>query len=88
MLPQNPFNVPELLDLCISCLESPSDLISCALVARSWVHPAQSSLFRAPAEADDFFISRDTMAENLADTLTAFPSPHSIRSGSSHRAFV
>ncbi|KAK6987491.1 hypothetical protein R3P38DRAFT_3291869 [Favolaschia claudopus] len=74
---QNPFKVPELLDLCISCLESPSDLISCALVARSWVHPAQSNLFRAPGEADDFFISRDTMAENLADTLTAFP--HLIR---------
>ncbi|KAF7346984.1 hypothetical protein MVEN_01451200 [Mycena venus] len=45
--PPNPLHVPELLHNCIHPLrDSPSDLAACALVARSWVYPAQSHLFR------------------------------------------
>ncbi|KAJ7876232.1 hypothetical protein B0H13DRAFT_1004725 [Mycena leptocephala] len=43
----SPFDIQELVDHCISLLaESHSNLKSCALVARSWVHAAQSHLFR------------------------------------------
>ncbi|KAK6996399.1 hypothetical protein R3P38DRAFT_2655018 [Favolaschia claudopus] len=45
----NPLRIQELLDLCITHLsESPADLLSCSLVARSWVSAAQSELFRIP----------------------------------------
>ncbi|KAK6996439.1 hypothetical protein R3P38DRAFT_3287626 [Favolaschia claudopus] len=45
----NPLRIQELLDLCIAFLsDSPADLRSCSLVARSWVNPAQSELFRIP----------------------------------------
>ncbi|KAK6988034.1 hypothetical protein R3P38DRAFT_3374286 [Favolaschia claudopus] len=45
----NPLRIQELLDLCITFLsESPADLLSCSLVARSWVNPAQSELFCIP----------------------------------------
>ncbi|KAJ7617063.1 hypothetical protein FB45DRAFT_1104168 [Roridomyces roridus] len=42
--------VPELLDRCIHYLHSDPDLSACALVSRSWLHPAQSALYRAPLE--------------------------------------
>ncbi|KAK7017800.1 hypothetical protein R3P38DRAFT_2985522 [Favolaschia claudopus] len=49
MDPPNPLKIQELLEQCISFLShSPPDLLSCALVARPWVQPAQSELFRAP----------------------------------------
>ncbi|KAK7006361.1 hypothetical protein R3P38DRAFT_3602486 [Favolaschia claudopus] len=45
----NPLRIQELLDLCITFLsDSPADLLSCSLVARSWVNPAQSELFHTP----------------------------------------
>ncbi|KAF8209755.1 hypothetical protein K438DRAFT_1959985 [Mycena galopus ATCC 62051] len=45
--PGNPLNVPELLHRCIHPLrDSTSDLTACALVARAWVYPTQSHLFR------------------------------------------
>ncbi|KAK6980983.1 hypothetical protein R3P38DRAFT_3117021 [Favolaschia claudopus] len=45
----NPLDLPELLDLCLGLLgRSPIDLCSCARVARAWVYPAQSLLFRSP----------------------------------------
>ncbi|KAJ6458823.1 hypothetical protein C8R47DRAFT_144370 [Mycena vitilis] len=44
-----PLDIPELLARCIVFLsDSATDLKACALVARSWVHAAQSRLFRAP----------------------------------------
>ncbi|KAF7344857.1 hypothetical protein MVEN_01647400 [Mycena venus] len=44
-----PLDISELLDHSISFLsESTSDLKACALVARSWVRPAQAYLFKAP----------------------------------------
>ncbi|KAK7056159.1 hypothetical protein R3P38DRAFT_3254063 [Favolaschia claudopus] len=43
---QNPLDVQELLDRCIGPLsESMPTLLSCSLVARSWVNPAQSRIF-------------------------------------------
>ncbi|KAK7017798.1 hypothetical protein R3P38DRAFT_3360586 [Favolaschia claudopus] len=49
MAAQNPLEIQELLDHCISFLaHSTPDLISCASVARPWVQPAQSNLFRCP----------------------------------------
>ncbi|KAK7059933.1 hypothetical protein R3P38DRAFT_2838598 [Favolaschia claudopus] len=51
----SPFDVQELLDHCIDSLavgakrrDFTADLLSCALVARSWTNPAQSHLFRDP----------------------------------------
>ncbi|KAJ6545165.1 hypothetical protein B0H19DRAFT_1167071 [Mycena capillaripes] len=43
---RSPLTVAELLHHCIYFLRSsPPDLLSCALVARSWLFPAQSHLF-------------------------------------------
>ncbi|KAK7007590.1 hypothetical protein R3P38DRAFT_3211967 [Favolaschia claudopus] len=45
----SPLDIPELLDYTMGFLEgSTSALLQCALVARSWVNPAQSRLFRVP----------------------------------------
>ncbi|KAJ7673897.1 hypothetical protein DFH06DRAFT_1319013 [Mycena polygramma] len=42
----SPFDSQELVDYCIAFLcDSPRDLMSCALVSCSWVHPAQARLF-------------------------------------------
>ncbi|KAF7292241.1 hypothetical protein MIND_01251500 [Mycena indigotica] len=54
----NPLDIPELIDLCLSNLHSQPDLCSCALVARSWVHPAQTRLFstlRFHSDEKDWF---------------------------------
>ncbi|KAJ7061608.1 hypothetical protein C8F01DRAFT_1137867 [Mycena amicta] len=43
----SPLVLPELLDLCLWHIHtSRSDLARCALVARSWLYPAQAHLFR------------------------------------------
>ncbi|KAJ7731551.1 hypothetical protein DFH07DRAFT_1065697 [Mycena maculata] len=43
--PQHTFHIPELADQWIGLLQnSRSDLVSCALVCRSWVYPAQARL--------------------------------------------
>ncbi|KAJ7473840.1 hypothetical protein B0H11DRAFT_2036185 [Mycena galericulata] len=41
----NPLYISELVDHAISFLSSPDDFRACALVSRSWVHPAQSRIF-------------------------------------------
>ncbi|KAJ7864127.1 hypothetical protein B0H14DRAFT_2574566 [Mycena olivaceomarginata] len=52
-----PLDIQELVDHCISFLwESKPDLIVCALVARSWVNPAQCHLLRAPSGDVDTFV--------------------------------
>ncbi|KAJ7721824.1 hypothetical protein DFH07DRAFT_857408 [Mycena maculata] len=52
----NPLQVQELLDQCIYLMRgSKSDLTACALVARSWVYPAQSLLFQ---EIDPWHLKR------------------------------
>ncbi|KAK6981141.1 hypothetical protein R3P38DRAFT_3115241 [Favolaschia claudopus] len=46
---QHPLEVEELLRYCLTFVAPyRSDLLACALVARSWTDPAQSHLFRAP----------------------------------------
>ncbi|KAK6969352.1 hypothetical protein R3P38DRAFT_2588249 [Favolaschia claudopus] len=46
---RNPLEIQELLDECIGFLHrSPSALLACPLVARSWVNKAQANLFRNP----------------------------------------
>ncbi|KAK6980637.1 hypothetical protein R3P38DRAFT_3117457 [Favolaschia claudopus] len=45
----SPLDIQELVDRCIDCLAgSPSDLLTCALVAHAWVYAAQSNLLRSP----------------------------------------
>ncbi|KAJ6534196.1 hypothetical protein B0H19DRAFT_1271924 [Mycena capillaripes] len=66
----NPLAVQELVDHCVDFLrDSNPDLKACALVSRSWVHPAQSRLFRK-------FSTEDLWAPFL-EALEA--SPHLIR---------
>ncbi|KAK6971556.1 hypothetical protein R3P38DRAFT_3297942 [Favolaschia claudopus] len=49
MDPPNPLKVQELLDRTIGFLaDNTSDLLACALVAHSWLHPSQSTLLYAP----------------------------------------
>ncbi|KAK7024775.1 hypothetical protein R3P38DRAFT_2951150 [Favolaschia claudopus] len=51
---QSPLDIPELLETCIGHLcasGSSRDLLSCSLVARSWVNAAQSNLLRVPMDA-------------------------------------
>ncbi|KAJ7662702.1 hypothetical protein DFH06DRAFT_357066 [Mycena polygramma] len=42
----NPLAVQELVDHCLTFVHATPDLRACALVSRSWAHPAQSQLFR------------------------------------------
>ncbi|KAK7018165.1 hypothetical protein R3P38DRAFT_2715364 [Favolaschia claudopus] len=68
MAVQNPLEVQELLDHCISFVSySTTDLVSCASVARSWAQPAQSNLFRSPV----FDVSR--AIEKFYHALEASP---------------
>ncbi|KAK6984976.1 hypothetical protein R3P38DRAFT_3102437 [Favolaschia claudopus] len=51
MQQQNPFAIQELLDYSIGFLAgNMHDILVCSLVARSWVHPSQSILFRSPGK--------------------------------------
>ncbi|KAK7046369.1 hypothetical protein R3P38DRAFT_3257736 [Favolaschia claudopus] len=71
---RNPLQIQELLDLCIGSLSTTTDLLSCALVARSWVDPAQSRLFRVPHETKGSFSYADGVALQFCNVLT--DSPH------------
>ncbi|KAK6992944.1 hypothetical protein R3P38DRAFT_3078439 [Favolaschia claudopus] len=76
---QNPLAIPELVDHCISLLSgdgpwSRADLLSCCLVARSWVQPSQYYLFYSP---EDLAIRGSTSISQLFDTL--IENPHLIR---------
>ncbi|KAK7042727.1 hypothetical protein R3P38DRAFT_3348638 [Favolaschia claudopus] len=69
-----PLDVPELLDLCIGYLEySPSDLLACALVARAWVHPAQSRLFRVAHVTNPSFPSNGDAISRFYRALSTSP---------------
>ncbi|KAK6974135.1 hypothetical protein R3P38DRAFT_2812320 [Favolaschia claudopus] len=49
MRQRNPLAIQELLDHSIGFLASSMhDLLACSLVSRSWLHPAQSIVFRSP----------------------------------------
>ncbi|KAK7006334.1 hypothetical protein R3P38DRAFT_3214379 [Favolaschia claudopus] len=67
----NPLRIQELLDLCITFLsESPADLLSCSLVARSWVNAAQSELFRTPHLIS---VRSDRAARKFCNALSKSP---------------
>ncbi|KAJ7463320.1 hypothetical protein FB451DRAFT_464683 [Mycena latifolia] len=71
----NTLQIQELLDQCIEFLrDSPSDLIACALVSRSWTFAAQLHLFR---EVQIKSISSPNLWPRLQETLRS--SPHLIR---------
>ncbi|KAK7046592.1 hypothetical protein R3P38DRAFT_3175868 [Favolaschia claudopus] len=73
---QNPLQIQELIDLCITFLCGPrswQDLLSCALVARSWVAPAQASLFHTPHVTNHRFMKIDRLALLFCETITAYP---------------
>ncbi|KAK7019110.1 hypothetical protein R3P38DRAFT_2783929 [Favolaschia claudopus] len=74
---QNPLQIQELLDLCITFLrgwgQDYQDLLSCALVARSWVAPAQASLFHTPHVTNHRFMKIDRLALLFCETITAYP---------------
>ncbi|KAK7024684.1 hypothetical protein R3P38DRAFT_2950736 [Favolaschia claudopus] len=72
--PQNPLEIQELLDCAISFVSNPPDLLSCALVARAWVVPAQSRLFRAPQDLDLQCGFAGEQADLLYKTLKTNPS--------------
>ncbi|KAK6995834.1 hypothetical protein R3P38DRAFT_3371587 [Favolaschia claudopus] len=77
---RNALDVQELVDLAICFLDdSPRDLATCSVVARSWVHAAQASLFRAPHITNPLlrvFTHNDGVVLQLYNTLVA--SPHLI----------
>ncbi|KAK6978054.1 hypothetical protein R3P38DRAFT_3120572 [Favolaschia claudopus] len=78
MAAPRPLDVPELLEHCIHCLDgSTSTLISCSLVARSWVNPAQSVLFRDPSATNDLFLVSNNVLHKFYRTLGL--SPHLVR---------
>ncbi|KAJ6543736.1 hypothetical protein DFH09DRAFT_1173155 [Mycena vulgaris] len=84
----NPLEIQELLEKCIGFVAGPvyllrcvPDLMACALVARSWVDPAQSHLFRAPHNTN-YYISHalsglDRAVLHFCNALET--SPHLIR---------
>ncbi|KAK7000527.1 hypothetical protein R3P38DRAFT_3056041, partial [Favolaschia claudopus] len=76
---KNPLHVQELLDNTINFLsDSPATLLSCSLVARSWVYAAQSNLFRAPhVTTEAFFNHRNGVEREFCAVLTE--SPHLLR---------
>ncbi|KAJ7473835.1 hypothetical protein B0H11DRAFT_2195505 [Mycena galericulata] len=65
----NPLDISELVDHTISFLISPDDFRACALVSRSWVHPAQSRIF-----SEIKIISSDQLLSRLLAILE--DSPH------------
>ncbi|KAJ6613993.1 hypothetical protein B0H10DRAFT_2436192 [Mycena sp. CBHHK59/15] len=87
-MPPSPLDFQELVDHCItllaegdiSILHRTRALVSCALVARSWVDAAQAHLFRAPHRVTaDLWDSWDTRRPLLRLYRTLDTSPHLIR---------
>ncbi|KAK7051702.1 hypothetical protein R3P38DRAFT_2857025 [Favolaschia claudopus] len=76
---QSPLEISELLDRCIDLMSRSEpfinvpDLLACALVARAWVHPAQSRLFHAPAHTNPDFSSRLWVVEEFSQSLAISP---------------
>ncbi|KAK7042711.1 hypothetical protein R3P38DRAFT_3348628 [Favolaschia claudopus] len=71
---ESPLDVPELLNQCIDYLgESTSDLLSCAQVARPWIHAAQSRLFRATHVSNRAFPTNDNTISHFCYALNTSP---------------
>ncbi|KAK7018210.1 hypothetical protein R3P38DRAFT_2981774 [Favolaschia claudopus] len=75
----SPLDVQELVDLCISFLsDTPEDLTTCSMVARSWMDAAQAKLFFAPHLTNVRVITTvDRVALKFYDILVT--SPHLLR---------
>ncbi|KAK6995919.1 hypothetical protein R3P38DRAFT_3073330 [Favolaschia claudopus] len=70
----NPLEIQELLDECICLLHgSPSALLACALVARSWVNKAQANLFRNPLASTPEFAFSDVRVHQFLHSLHSNP---------------
>lgn len=70
----NALHLPELLDDCIHLLrDSTSDLTACALVARSWVYPAQSHLFAEVLRRESERVTDQTQWSKLLTILQTCP---------------
>ncbi|KAJ6535888.1 hypothetical protein B0H10DRAFT_2246481 [Mycena sp. CBHHK59/15] len=89
-LAPNPLHIPELVEHCIGLLAENLygwprrlALMSCALVARSWVNAAQSALLRAPHITNHLLLDEDRSERLLVlfhETLHNFPHlTHHIR---------
>ncbi|KAJ7021208.1 hypothetical protein C8F04DRAFT_1314949 [Mycena alexandri] len=82
-LAPNPLHIPELVEHCIGLLAENLygshrrlALMSCALVARSWVNAAQSALLRAPHITNHLLLDEDRSERLLVlfhETLHNFP---------------
>ncbi|KAJ7508981.1 hypothetical protein B0H11DRAFT_1963359 [Mycena galericulata] len=82
-LAPNPLHIPELVEHCIGLLAENLygrtrrlTLMSCALVARSWVNAAQSALLRAPHITNHLLLDEDQSERRLVqfhETLHNFP---------------
>ncbi|KAK7043312.1 hypothetical protein R3P38DRAFT_3259313 [Favolaschia claudopus] len=71
---RNPLEIQELLDECICLLHrSPSALLACALVARSWVNAAQANLFRNPLASTPEFAFSNVRVLQFLQTLHSNP---------------
>ncbi|KAK6981147.1 hypothetical protein R3P38DRAFT_3464656 [Favolaschia claudopus] len=71
---QNPIEVNELLDHCISALAPSASILSaCALVSRSWAEIAQFHLFRAPHLTNPHCLTSDALLLKLYTILTESP---------------
>ncbi|KAK6977343.1 hypothetical protein R3P38DRAFT_3125424 [Favolaschia claudopus] len=77
---QNPLEIQELLDICISLIaDSTSDLLACSLVAHLWVNFAQAHLFRSPGFTHgdrDKLPGSNQRVKQFHNALTA--SPHLV----------
>ncbi|KAK6969489.1 hypothetical protein R3P38DRAFT_3144781 [Favolaschia claudopus] len=70
----SPLDVPELLHQCLHLVgRSPVDLCSCARVARAWVYPAQSLLFRSPTHMTLRIVTSDITALRFCTIVTRNP---------------
>ncbi|KAK6975128.1 hypothetical protein R3P38DRAFT_2582699 [Favolaschia claudopus] len=68
----NPLHIPELVDHCIGFLSTSTlDLMACALVARFWVHPAQSRLFHTPYRTNNHLCLSNQRALEFCRALAA-----------------
>ncbi|KAK6974130.1 hypothetical protein R3P38DRAFT_3134144 [Favolaschia claudopus] len=71
---ESPLNIPELLDLCMRSLAgSTPDLLNCALVARSWVVPAQKQIFYSPRATNGRIYTTESVSVGLNEALCSNP---------------
>ncbi|KAK7042767.1 hypothetical protein R3P38DRAFT_2892121 [Favolaschia claudopus] len=73
--PRRALDIVEIIDCCLAFVDpSSGDLTSCALVARPWLHPSQSRLFRVPHLTNILVSFEDRTVLKFHDSL--FRNPH------------